>query len=442
MNGRFYIETYGCRMNICDSEIIVSILEHSGYSHIYDITGADIIILNSCSVREVGHSKVFERLNVLRNISMENKPLLIIAGCFASLINRSDLDKYPDIDLVVNPNDYRLLPRLIAGAVAGQRHLISHSEVMNELYEDIMPVRCFEDSTTAAITVMKGCEQYCSYCIEPYTRGREHSRGIASILTEVKEIAMKGFREITLVGHIIDKYESIDQSDGSVINFAQLLEMVSTAAPQQRIKFLSSHPVTFTDDILHVIQTHDNIMRVVHLPLQSGSNAVLQKMNRGYTVDDYKACIERVRRAIPDISIISDVMVGFCGESDEDFHQTLEAMSLIRFNDVNVFEFSMRTGTVAHKRYADDIPLSVKQHRSEKVKSLNDNIRREIHQQLIGYTDTIIVERTSEDRTALWGRDMYHRTVVIPATEGICINDSIKVRIIDADNHRLTGKVI
>lgn len=440
MRCRFYIETYGCRMNICDSEIIVSILEQSGYSHTDNIADADIIIFNSCSVREVGHSKVFERLNALQKSA--NSPLLVIAGCFATLLDRSVLDKYPDIDLVVNPNDYRLLPKLIEYAFVGQRHFISHTNVEDELYEDIIPVRCFEDKTTAAITIMKGCEQYCSYCIEPFTRGREHSRSIVSILSEVKKIVSEGYREITLVGHIIDKYESTDPSDGSPIDFARLLGIVAESAPQQRIKFLSSHPVTFTDDIVRVIKTHNNIMRVVHLPLQSGSDAVLQRMNRGYTVEDYKSCMERVRSAIPDISIITDIMVGFCSESDDDFRKTLDAVSSFRFNDVNVFEFSMRSGTVAHKRYADDIPLSEKQRRSAVVKSLRDNIKRELHRQLIGNTETIIVERVSEDRTLFFGRDMYHRTVALPTKEGIRINDSVMVRIINADSRILNGDIV
>ena len=259
------------------------------------------------------------------------------------------------MNIIANPNCYRALPTLLDKVGKGDNHLIAVVDDNDELYEDILPIREIEDATTAAINVMKGCNQNCSYCIEPITRGKEHCRSVKSIIGEALDIADKGYKELTLVGHLIDKYKWVDASDGKVYDFAMLLGMVAETCPNLRIKFLSSHPSYLSDDIVQTILDYPNIMHVLHLPIQSASDEVLKRMNRGYTADMFIKRVECIRSMIPDISIITDIMVGFCGETWEDFQQTVELVKLLQFDDINVFRFSMRSKTRASRLYVDDV---------------------------------------------------------------------------------------
>ena len=418
---KVYIETYGCRMNICDSEVILSILLQDGHSQCFNIEQSDAIILNCCSVREVGHERTFERLSEIDALGLSDKKI-IIAGCFATQLNRDVFAEFPFVDVVIGPDSYRKLPVLLRAQKG--IHAIVQENLPGEMYADIVPSRTLEDKTTAAITVMKGCNQFCSYCIEPFTRGQEHSRDPESILQECKRIANAGYKELTLVGHIIDRYQ---------FGFSRLLDSVAKQCPTLRIKYLSSHPITFTDDILNTVKRHDNIMRVVHLPLQSGSNAVLGRMNRGYTVEQYKEKFSRIKEVIPDISIITDIMVGFSGETDEDYNQTVDIVRNLEFDDINVFAFSMRQGTAAAKKYTDDIPESTKEKRKLDIIQLRDRIKLQKYQCLIGEETVVINEgEWHKDMDYCYGRDHYFRNCIFKTNEDIPINAPVGLKVLSA----------
>lgn len=417
-------------MNICDSEILLSILAAKGFNQCDRMEDADVIILNCCSVREIGHEKTFSRLEQIAKKGLQSRTI-IICGCFATQLDKTLFEKYPFVDLIIGPDQYRSLPGLISDK---KSHVVLNGSCLDEMYADIVPLRTIEDKTTAAITIMKGCNQYCSYCIEPYTRGKEHSRDMKSILHECRNIADQGYRELTFVGHIIDRY---------AYGFADLLEQVSVLCPDLRIKFLSSHPVTFSDDILEVMKRHSNIMHVVHLPVQSGSNSVLRRMHRGYTVEQYKERYKIVKRDIPDISIVTDIMVGFCGETEEDFQQTLSLIQELRFDDINVFRFSMRNGTAAARQFRDDVPESVKDERYKAIIEARDAIKEAAYKADIGRTIPVIVEgRWPADRYFLFGRDHRLRTILFKTEEDLPVNSDVKVLVSDVTPSVLIGSVV
>lgn len=438
--SNFYIETYGCRMNICDSEVIISILCEQGYRHTFDIKSADIIILNACSVREDGHNKIYQRLNAIREERLSSA-ILIIAGCFASLLKDDFFETYPYVDLIVNPNSYRDLPSFITNIhkTGKQIHIVNDSP---EMYADIAPTRTLEDKTTAAITIMKGCNQYCSYCIEPFTRGGEHCMDINHILNEVERIERSGYKELTLVGHIIDKYKWINPPNGEVTTFAKLLELVAIRGKNLRIKYLSSHPTYFSDDIIDVVARNPNIMRVVHLPLQSGSNEVLRRMNRGYSVEAFYNRVKAIRTKIPDMAIISDIIVGFCGETESDFDQTVDCVKELKFDNINIFKFSLRSKTLAAQKYIDDVSESLKTERAAIINKLNREIREQRFKQLIGSKIEIIVEgKWNNDSERWYGRDSKHQTVVFRHIPTVRINDVVSTTIIGINEQGLTGTI-
>lgn len=436
----FYIETYGCRMNICDSEIIIAILVNAGYKYSADYTLSDIIILNSCSVREDGHNKIYERLDFFGTKDDINHKIIVVAGCFATLLDNTIFEKYPYVNVIVNPNSYRLLPTLLEGASVKDKELILLNNVGDELYEDILPLRKIEDCTTAAINVVKGCNQNCSYCIEPVTRGKEHCRSVNSILCEARDIANKGYRELTLVGHLIDRYKWIAPVNNQAFDFSALLSLVAENCKDLRIKFLSSHPSFLSDDIINTILKYPNIMHVVHLPIQSASDYVLQQMNRGYTSDMFIKRVERIRKLIPDISIITDIMVGFCGETLSDFQKTVDLVNTLKFDDINVFRFSMRSKTKAYQNYVDDIPEEEKLRRYDVIKDLNDFIKLKKHKKLIGQQFDMIIEGVN-GQNQLFGRDMNHRTILIE-NNGEKINQQVRVVVEDATSKYLYGRCL
>lgn len=421
-----YIETYGCRMNICDSEVILSILHNNGYSHCDDIFHADVIILNCCSVRETGHEKTFERLNEIEKLGLSDKKI-VIAGCFATLLDKSIFERFPFVDVIIGPDSYRKLPALLSAAKG--LHAAVHENLPGEMYSDIIPKRDLEDKTTAAITIMKGCNQFCSYCIEPFTRGREESRDPESILTECRRIEDAGYKELTFVGHIIDRYQ---------FGFAKLLEQAAILCPGLRIKYLSSHPMTYTDKILEVVKRHDNIMRVVHLPVQSGSDIILKRMNRGYSAEQFKKRCSEIRASIPDMSIITDIMVGFCGETEEDFQKTKKIVQELEFDDINIFKFSMRHGTAAFRQYDDDVPESTKEKRELELIELRDKIKLEKHLQEVGSETTVFNEGTwHKDTDYHYGRDRRLRTCIFKSAKDLPINTPVRLTVQSATSDYL-----
>ena len=417
-------------MNICDSEILLSILAAKGFNQIDRMEDADVIILNCCSVREIGHERTFSRLEQIAEKGLQSRTI-VICGCFATQLDKILFDRYPFVDIIIGPDQYRSLPDLISDK---KSHFVLNGDCLDEMYADIVPIRTIEDKTTAAIMIMKGCNQFCSYCIEPYTRGKEHSRDMKSILHECRNIADQGYRELTFVGHIIDRY---------AYGFADLLERTSVLCPELRIKFLSSHPVTFSDDILHVMKRHDNIMHVVHLPVQSGSNSVLRRMHRGYTVEQYRERYKIVKHEIPDISIVTDIMVGFCGETEEDFRQTLSLIHELRFDDINVFRFSMRNGTAAARHYVDDVPESVKDERYNAVLAARDIIKKAAYKAEIGHVIPVIVEgRWPKDKSFLFGRDHRLRTILFKTEKDLPVNSDVRVLVNDVTSSVLIGTAV
>lgn len=436
---KIYIETYGCRMNLCDSEIILGILSGHGYEYTHVLADADCVILNGCSVREIGHIKTFERIKDLEK-TLESHVILIIAGCISTQLDESFFTTYPRVQLVIHPTAYKHIFEAINVLTRKQStHLLVIGNNKDEIYDRQLPLRLLEDNITATVTIMKGCDLYCSYCIEPYTRGGRVNRSYEGIMAEIADIREKGYREITLFGHIVDLWQG--EHDGISKNFAQLLSDVAESCPEQRIKFISSHPLTFTDQIANVIAGHNNIMKVVHLPVQSGSDRILNMMNRKYTVSQFIEKVDVIRRIIPDINIVTDIMVGFPGEKEKDFEATLNLLAEVRLTSVNVFKFSLRKGTPAYWNYNDDVPLSVKEERQRRVHSLIRTIKKETECELVGTRRHIIVESKDKDSQCWFGRDMNHRTIYfVPVSE---VNEGAQCDIIikRVESDKIFGEV-
>lgn len=429
---KVYVETYGCRMNICDSEVLVSILEASGYEYTPLLAEANVVVLNCCSVREVGHAKTYQRIGELDSC-LRDDVVLCIAGCMSTQLQNDLFDTYPRVNIIIEPTAYRLLPQALASIGSG--HLYVRNGQQSEVYDDVLPTRVLEDSVTAAVTIMKGCDQYCSYCIEPYTRGERTNRSYETIMDEIAEVRHAGYREITLFGHIVDLWEG--EKQGARIGFAQLLDDVAKACPEQRVKYISSHPLTYTDEIVQAVKANDNIMRVVHLPVQSGSDKVLRNMNRRYTVQQFLQRVADIRNEIPDMQIITDIMVGFPGEDDDNFQQTLNLLRLLQCANANVFAFSMRKGTAAYKHFDDNVSEAIKKERTEMARSLVGQIRSVEQQKLIGTTQIVILE--SEGNDFWYGRDLYHRTIAVLPTQEMAIGQELSVKVSDLKGQQLIG---
>ena len=421
---KVFIETYGCRMNLCDSEIIIRIITENGFEYTRDINSADIVILNSCSVREAGHSKIYERLDFFNNETSFIGKKIVISGCFASLLSEKIFESHPIVNLIVHPKCYKALPFLLNRIEEGENHIIASESDCDELYEDVLPLRQLEIKTTAAIVIMKGCNQACSYCIEPITRGREVCKSHEAIVNEVNNSAENGYKEINLVGHSIDKYKALAKKNNEHITFAMLLDKLAHEFPDLRIKFMSSHPLYLSDEILQVIATNPNIMRVVHFPIQSASDRILKAMNRQYDMEYIRRRLKRIREIVPDMSVVTDIMVGFCGETDDDFQATYDFLSNeYTFNDINVFKYSMRPYTVAHKIFTDDVSDEIKQERYDAVVQLRNTQKKVLNEAMVGRSVKMLVESVVEygekildnmsvlNHYVLHGRDWHNNNV-------------------------------
>ena len=434
------VETYGCRMNVWDSEIIMTILKQSGYEIVSKGMSSDVIILNSCSVREVGHNKIYERLESLSFDERTANSWIIIAGCFANLISDEVYKQYPNVKGIVNANCYKYIPQMLRDISETGQVQCRINKDNHEMYEDVLPYRFIEGKTTAAIIVMKGCNQHCTYCIEPFTRGSEKCRSVESIVLEARHIVDSGFKEITLVGHLIDNYFWID-ARGHKYDFSELLKILAEAYPSLRIKYLSSHPLYYSESIMKVVKRYPNIMRVVHLPVQSGSDRILRMMNRGYPSAFFIEKIEQVRSCVPNMTIVTDVMVGFCSETEEDFEMTIQLIRTIKPDFINVFEFSLRPYTLAHEQYIDDISAEIKKERAQRVIQLGKNIRIEKLQREIGTEHWVIAE--GEFNNSLWyGRNNKHQLLLFHPTPNISENSTVRVRVVSVCEEGLMGEII
>lgn len=454
---RFYIESYGCQMNFNDSEIVASILHQEGFGATKFLEEANLILLNTCSIREKAEQTVRNRLQIFRSLKKEKPGLLIgVLGCMAERLKAKLLEEEKLVDLVIGPDAYRTLPALINEAEGGQKAvnvLLSREET----YADIAPVRLVSNGVSAFVSIMRGCNNMCTFCVVPFTRGRERSRDAASIVAEAQDLFDKGYREVTLLGQNVDSYHYIPSNNDNsndveaendnidnVITFAKLLEMVAQISPKLRVRFSTSHPKDITDEVLFTMAQYDNICKYIHLPVQSGSTRILQLMNRTYTREWYMKKVDRIREIIPECSLSSDVITGFCTETEEDHQDTLSIMEHSNYDLSYMFAYSERPGTLAQRRYKDDIPEDVKKRRLSEVIELQNKLTRANYQKDIGKTFEVLIESTSKRSDEHWsGRNSQNKVIVFPKGDyGYQNGDYAMVKITDTTGATLLGEVV
>jgi tRNA-2-methylthio-N6-dimethylallyladenosine synthase len=413
---KFYIESYGCQMNFNDSEIVASILKEDGFGPTRNVEEASLILLNTCSIREKAETTVRRRLLEFRHIKQRNPELLVgVLGCMAERLKSKLLEEEKLVDMVVGPDAYRTLPALIEEAETGQKAvnvLLSREET----YGDINPVRLDSNGVTAFVSIMRGCNNMCSFCVVPFTRGRERSRDVTSILQEATDLFNRGYREVTLLGQNVDSYYWVDPQDASVvITFANLLEKVALISPLLRVRFSTSHPKDITDEVLFTMAKYENICKYIHLPMQSGSTRILQLMNRTYTREWYMKKVDRIREILPDCALSTDVITGFCTETEEDHQDTMSLMDYARYDLAYMFFYSERPGTLAARRYQDDIPEEVKKRRLSEVVELHRGQSLRSMQQDVGKMFKVLIEGTSKrSEDHLFGRTDHNKVVIFP----------------------------
>lgn len=438
---RLYIETYGCQMNVADSEVVASIMQMAGYGEAQSLEDADAVLLNTCSIRDNAEQKVLGRLqyiaSVRRKRGRDHKLIVGVIGCMAERV-KADLIANHGVDLVAGPDAYMSLPELFASVETGHK-AINVELSTTETYRDVLPVRIGGNSVSGFVSIMRGCNNFCSYCIVPYTRGRERSRELGSILAEVADLRNRGYKEVTLLGQNVNSYRYVDEN-GNMTDFASLLAAVAEAAPDMRVRFTTSHPKDMADEILHVIASHDNICSHIHLPVQSGSNSVLKAMNRHYTREWYLDRVAAIRRIIPDCAISTDMFTGFHGETEEDFQQTLSLMREVGFDAAFMFKYSERPGTLASKMMPDNVPEDVKIDRLNRMIALQNELSAESNHRQIGTEAEVLVEGVSKrSKEEMVGRTPQNRTVVF-ARNGAKVGDVVRVRIIEATSATLRGE--
>ena len=437
MMKKLYIETYGCQMNVADSEVVAAVLGMAGYELGEDIAQADAILLNTCSIRDNAEQKIVSRLQYLgslRRKGARRRLIIGVIGCMAERVRDILLDEY-GVDVVAGPDAYLDLPALFAAAEAGKK-AINVELSTTETYREVVPTRIGPGKVSGFVSIMRGCNNFCSYCIVPYTRGRERSRPADSILREVADLRAKGYREVTLLGQNVNSYH-YTADDGSEIDFPALLALVAESAPDMRVRFTTSHPKDMSDDTIATIASHANICRHIHLPVQSGSNAVLKAMNRKYTREWYLGRIAAIRRMIPDCGISTDLFTGFHNESEEDFEQTLGLMRVGGFDSSFMFKYSERPGTLAARTMPDNIPEDVKIERLNRMIDLQNKLSAESNRRDIGKEFEVLVEGVSKRSTEQFvGRTSQNKTCVLPRGD-YRVGDLVNVRVKDATSATL-----
>lgn len=438
---KFYIETYGCQMNVADSEVVAAIMQTTNCELTEDITQADIIVLNTCSIRDNAEQKVQHRLQELKGKNGKGKTVGVI-GCMAERMGE-ELVRDWGVDFVAGPDAYMDIPNLLALCEKGLP-AVNVELSMTETYREVMPARIGKQ-ISGFVSIMRGCNNFCSYCIVPYTRGRERSRDVESILNEVLDLQEKGYKEVTLLGQNVNSYRYVrTREDGSedIIGFAQLLELVAKAVPTMRIRFTTSHPKDMSDETLEVIARYDNLCKFIHLPVQSGSNNILRLMNRKYTREWYLDRIAAIRRILPEAAISTDVFCGFHDETIEDHQQTLSLMREVGFDSAFMFKYSERPGTHAQKHLPDNILEEEKVRRLNEIIALQTQLSFESNQREIGKVVEVLVEGFSKrSREDMFGRTSQYKTVVFPR-EGCHIGELVMVRIEEASAATLKGKIV
>ena len=444
VNGKsFYIESYGCAMNFSDSEIVASILGDAGYGSTRDIESADLILINTCSIREKAEDTVRKRLRIFDKIKRKRQGVLVgVLGCMAERLKSKLLDQEKLVDIVVGPDAYRDLPKLIDTAEDGEKGinvLLSREET----YADISPLRLDSNGVTGFISIMRGCDNMCSFCVVPFTRGRERSRNAFTIVAEATDLYHRGYREVTLLGQNVDSYKWKNPETGEAVNFAQMLKLVAEVHPDLRVRFSTSHPKDITDEVLHTIAAFENICNYIHLPVQSGNSRVLKLMNRTYDREWYKERADSIYRIIPDCAISSDMIAGFCSETEEEHQDTLSIMEFAQYSMSYMFYYSDRPGTLAHKKYEDDVPLEVKKHRLHEIIQLQTKISLAHNQRDIGQVYKVLIEGTSKKSDDDFkGRNSQNKMIIFPKTGDLQPGDYVDVRVDRATSATLIGQIV
>lgn len=437
LDRKLFIETYGCQMNVADSEVIAAVLATAGYKVIDNMEDADAILLNTCSIRDNAEQKILSRLQFYNSLKRKKgrKNLIVgVVGCMAERVKDTLIKDY-GVDLVAGPDSYLDLPQMFASVEMGEK-AINVELSRTETYRDIIPLKITGNIVSGFVSIMRGCNNFCSYCIVPYTRGRERSREAQSILNEVRDLRDRGYKEVTLLGQNVNSYNYVDE-DGNSVTFPQLLAMVAEEVPGMRVRFTTSHPKDMSDDIIKVIASYPNVCKHIHLPVQSGSNSVLKAMNRKYTREWYLDRIAAIRRVIPDCGISSDLFTGFHGETEEDFLETLSLMREAKLDASFMFKYSERPGTLAAKTMPDNVPEDVKIDRLNRMIELQNELSAESNRRDIGKTFEVLVEGVSKrSKEQMVGRTQQNKTCVFPRGD-FRIGDFVNVKVVDSSSATL-----
>ena len=439
-NKKLFIETYGCQMNVADSEVVASIMQMAGYSLADSLDEADAVFMNTCSIRDNAEQKILNRLEFFQAMRRKGRKIIVgVLGCMAERV-KDELIQEHGVDVVCGPDAYLSLPELMAAVEVGEK-AINVQLSTTETYRDVIPSRICGNHISGFVSIMRGCNNFCTYCIVPYTRGRERSRDVESILSEARDLQEKGYKELTLLGQNVNSYR-FQSPDGSIITFPTLLRMVARAVPGMRVRFTTSHPKDMSDETLQVIVEEPNVCRHIHLPVQSGSSRILKLMNRKYDREWYLERVDAIRRIIPDCGLSTDIFSGFHSETEEDHQQSLSLMEVCAYDAAFMFKYSERPGTHASKHLPDDIPEEVKIRRLNEIIALQNRLSAEANERCVGKTYEVLVEGVSKrSKDQLFGRTEQNRVVVFDRGEHR-IGDFVNVRITECSSATLKGEAI
>ncbi|MCD8319038.1 MAG: tRNA (N6-isopentenyl adenosine(37)-C2)-methylthiotransferase MiaB [Paraprevotella sp.] len=437
---KLFIETYGCQMNVADSEVVASVMRMAGYEACETLDEADAVFLNTCSVRDNAEQKIINRLDALHALQRKGRRLIVgVLGCMAERV-KEDLIEHHHVDVVAGPDAYLSLPDMVSQVETGHK-AINVELSLSETYKDVIPQRICGSHISGFVSITRGCNNFCHYCIVPYTRGRERSRDVDSILNEMRDLKRRGYKEVTLLGQNVNSYRH-ESADGTVVTFPDLLRMVGREAVGMRVRFTTSHPKDMSDDTLHVIAEEPNVCRHIHLPVQSGSNRVLKLMNRKYTREWYLDRVAAIRRIVPDCGLSTDIFSGYCSETEEDHRESLSLMRECGYDSAFMFKYSERPGTYASRHLPDDIPEEVKIRRLNELISLQNELSAESNRRCEGKEYEVLIEGVSKrSKKQLFGRTEQNKVVVFNRG-GHHVGEFVRVRITDSSSATLKGNVV
>lgn len=451
---KLFIESYGCQMNFSDSEIVASILSEQGYNTTQKLEEADLVLVNTCSIRDKAEQTVRKRLDQYNAIKKINPSMKVgVLGCMAERLKSKFLEEEKIVDLVVGPDAYKDIPNLLKEVEEG-RDAINVILSKDETYGDISPVRLNSNGITAFVSITRGCDNMCTFCVVPFTRGRERSRDPQSIMEEIKDLYEKGFKEVTLLGQNVDSYlwyggglkkdfeKASEMQKATAVDFAQLLDMCATAYPKMRFRFSTSNPQDMHDEVLHVMAKHHNVCKYIHLPVQSGSTRILKEMNRQHTREEYMALVDRIYKIVPGISLSQDMITGFPTETEEDHQDTLSLMEYVKYDFGYMFAYSERPGTLAARKMKDDVPEEVKKRRLQEIVDLQQKLGLQRTQRFLGQTVEVLIEKPSKRSDAHWSGRNSQNTVVVFPKENYKVGDFVNVKIIDCTSATLIGEAV